>query len=251
MVKFLSRRFGAQLAAALLGIGLAGPSLAGTAYWTVWTAADPANGTATGIITLPDASTVTVTFTALNADGTSGDFLAAFTTANPDWHGWSDFSSDYLSSTVATIPGNTMLQLVGGENETYHVTLSAPIVGPLMDVVSLGANGTNTHYDFNAPFTILSQGGDYWGGCSTCLTQFGNDLIGNEGSGTIQFNGTYSEFDWTVPTGEYWHGFTFGIETTQALQQQQQQNTVPEPGSALLAALALGGMAAAGRMRRR
>ncbi|MBV8603436.1 MAG: VPLPA-CTERM sorting domain-containing protein [Pelomonas sp.] len=199
------------------------------------------------MITLPDSSTVTVTFAAINSDGSPGNFLGAYTASNPEWTGWSDFQSDYLSAQVNTIPGDTMLQLVGGQNETYEVTLSAPIVGPLMDIVSLGAAGTNTQYDFNAPFTILSQGQDYWGGCATCLTQSGNDLIGNEGSGTIQFNGTYSSFDWTVPVGENWHGFTFGIETTQAL--LQQQNSVPEPGGALLVGIALGGLAAARRRR--
>lgn len=244
---------GQWLGAGLLGAGLllavAGPARADTAYWTVWNSADPSQGTATGLITLPDSSTVTVTFTALNSDGSAGNFLGAYTSSNPTWGGWSAYQSDYLSAQVNTIPGGTMLQLVGGQNETYRVDLSAPIVGPLMDIVSLGAGGTNTQYDFNAPFAILSQGQDYWGGCATCLTQSGDTLIGNEGSGTIQFVGTYSEFDWTVPVGENWHGFTFGIETTEALAQQQQQNSVPEPDSALLVALALGGLAAARRRR--
>jgi hypothetical protein len=39
-----------------------------------------------------------------------------------------------------------------------------------------------------------------------------------EGHGTIQFIGTFSTFSWTVPSPETWHGSTFGIRTTQALE---------------------------------
>jgi hypothetical protein len=235
-----------RLALAITCCSIASVVFADPYYYTVWTSANPAGGTAQGVITLPDSSTVTVNFTALNADGSPGNFLGGYTTGTSTWSGWSDYSSDYLSSQVSTIPAPYMLQLVGGQDETYIVTLSAPIVGPLMDIVSLGAAGTNTQYDFNAPFTILSQGYDYWGGCMTCLTQSGDDLIGNEGSGAIVFNGTYSTFSWTVPIGEDWHGFTFGIMTTEALQ----QSGVPEPGSLALFGIGLLGVGAFIRGRR-
>src|SRR6185437_8537024 len=42
---------------------------------------------------------------------------------------------------------------------------------------------------------------------------------GSEGNGTIRFVGTFSTFSWTVPIPEFWHGFTFGIRTTDALAQ--------------------------------
>jgi hypothetical protein len=83
--------------------------------------------------------------------------------------------------------------------------------------VSLGAPGNAITYAFNSPFTIVSQGAGYWG--NGPLTQLpGNVLQGEEGHGTIQFLGTYSTFSWTVPNPETWHGFTFGIRTTQALE---------------------------------
>ena len=123
-----------------------------------------------------------------------------------------------------------MLQLVGGQNQTYKVTLSEAIKDPIMAIVSLGANGTNTTYDFDSPFTILSQGNDYWGGSSTALDQLPGDILrGNEGSGTIQFIGTFSTFSWTVPTPEYWHGFTFGIRTTERIEPTPPPSGVPEP----------------------
>jgi len=58
---------------------------------------------------------------------------------------------------------------------------------------------------------------------------------GAEGHGTIQFIGTFSTFTWVVPTPENWHGFTFGIRTTLAIE----PNPVPEPSALALVALGL------------
>jgi hypothetical protein len=111
------------------------------------------------------------------------------------------------------------LQLSGGQNETYTVSLSQPIKDPIMAIVSLGSPGTATTYDFDSPFTIVSQAAGYFGGSSTALVMLANNVLqGTEGSGTIQFIGTFSTFSWTVPTPETWHGFTFGIRTTEALE---------------------------------
>lgn len=48
------------------------------------------------------------------------------------------------------------------------------------------------------------------------LVQLPNNVLqGAEGHGTIQFLGTFSTFSWEVPITENWHGFTFGIRTTE------------------------------------
>ena len=88
-----------------------------------------------------------------------------------------------------------------------------------MAIVSLGAPGTVITYDFDSPFTIVSQGPGYWGGTNTSLTPLAGDVLqGEEGHGTIRFIGTFASFSWTVPKPEGWHGFTFGIRTTERLE---------------------------------
>jgi hypothetical protein len=104
----------------------------------------------------------------------------------------------------------------------------------------------STRYDFDSPFTIVSQGAGFWGGGSSALVQLPGDILqGNEGHGTIQFIGTFSTFSWTVPTPENWHGFTFGIRTTERIEPSTptQPNTVPDATStAGLLVLSLAGL---------
>jgi hypothetical protein len=155
-------------------------------------------GTATGTITLQGGQTVTVTFAAINADGSAGNLHGA------QWMGtltnyWMP-AAPYISAQVENAPpGTDLLQLAGGMNQTYRVTLSEPIKDPVM--------------------AIVSQGAGYWGGNDMALKQLPGDVVqGNEGHGTIQFIGTFATFSWTVPTPEVWHGFTFAIRTTEALE---------------------------------
>ena len=117
-------------------------------------------------------------------------------------------------------PGTDILQLVGGVNQTYRVTLSEPILDPIMAVLSLGSSGRPTTYNFDSPFTIVSRGTGFWGGNVNTLQQLpGNVLLGNEGHGTLKFLGTFDTFSWTVPTPETWHGFTFAVRTSASLAQ--------------------------------
>ena len=91
-------------------------------------------------------------------------------------------------------------------------------------------------YAFDATPTLISSGQGFWGGCAACLTVSGNNMIGEEGHGVVQFMGSFTSISWTAPVAETWHGFQVGV------------NAVPEPETY---ALMLAGLGAVGFMARR
>ena len=200
-------------------------------YWTDWTSWNPEGGTAIGIITPSSGPAVTVNFQALTSTGATGSFLGV-----ADSSLWLP-STAYTSAQVDNGPNYEGLQLVGDFNMTYRVTLSEPIKDPLMAVTTLGAANDSATYVFDSPFTILSQGPTCCWGTGSLAQLPGNVLEGFEGAGTLQFLGTYSTFSWKVPDPEFWHGFTFGIRTTEALEPTP---SVPEPGTCALFMAGLG-----------
>lgn len=213
----LVRRIALASCAWLSASTLAEPAGAATFNYVDWLAADVPAGTASGVITLPDSSTVTVSFSAIGADGGTGVLHGAQVGAGTNY--WNP-ATPFMSSEVENAPPTPdILQLRGGLNATYVVTLSEPIKDPVMAIVSLGQASVPTTYDFDSPFTIVSQGAGYWGGSATALTALEGDVLeGREGHGTIRFIGTFARFSWTVPTPEQWHGFTFAIRTTERLE---------------------------------
>lgn len=240
-------RTATKLLARVAGIGAlltACSALAAPYYYVDWTSANVGQGTASGVITLPDLSTVNVTFAATYANGSPGTLYGAQTNGGTNF--WNP-TTPYVSAQVDNAPPTSdIIQLSGGVNQIYTVTLSEAIKDPIMSILSLGQGGVPTTYDFDAPFTIVSQGAGYWGGTNTSLTQLPGDILrGTEGHGTIQFIGTFSTFSWTVPTPEAWHGFTFGIRTTEAIEPSH----VPDQSSTL--ALFGAGLAGLALLRRR
>lgn len=230
---------------AAVGLALASSIASAVPYHYVdWQNINPTGGTAFGVITLPDASTVNVGFQAINPTGSPGTFSFGQTQCGTTY--WNP-STPYISTQVDNAPPNCeLLALVGGTNQRYVVSLSEPIKDPIMAIVSLGQPGLATTYDFDSPFDIVSQGTGYWGGNATALQELAGDILeGREGHGTIQFIGTFSTFSWTVPTPENWHGFTFGIRTTERL--DPPNGMVPLPGT--LALLGLGGLLLGTRRR--
>ena len=169
-----------QIRKLCVGLGLALSAISFNAhavpyYYVDWQTENPAGGTASGVITPSSGPAVTVNFDALTASGAHGSFLGV--TGNTLWNP----VSTYQSAQVDNAPGYEGLQLVGGVNMTYTVTLSEAIKDPIMAIVSLGQGGLPTTYDFDSPFTIVSQGPSCcWGGTNTSLVQLpGNVLQGS------------------------------------------------------------------------
>lgn len=213
---------------ALVASAFSTSALANTYYYVDWTSWNPGGGTATGVITPSSGPVVNVQFDAINATGGPGSFMGV---ASGLWTPTGTFTSAEVQN-ASTFEA---IQLIGTQNMTYRVTLSEAIKDPIMAITTLGSGWDPAIYDFDSPFTILSQGPTCcWGGGYDRLTQLPGDVLqGYEGAGTIKFNGTYSTFSWTVPDPEYWHAFTFGIRTTEALE------PTPPPAVPLPAALPL------------
>jgi len=111
----------------------------------------------------------------------------------------------------------------------------------VMAIWSLGAGGAPASFVFSAtePFTIESGGPSVeFGGSS--ITAAGNVVNGNEGNGTIQFNGTFTQITWTNPQFEFYYAFTVGVPGTAP--------AIPEPGT--YATLGTGLLAIAVLLRR-
>ena len=111
----------------------------------------------------------------------------------------------------APVSTDNIIQLVGGNTNVNTVTFSKPVVNPVMAIWSLGAAGTPASFDFINVTPVFVSGGpsaEYGG---SAITISGNDVLGSEGNGTVQFIGTFTSLSWTNPQAEYWYGFNVGI----------------------------------------
>ncbi len=200
-LKFI--RYGCVLALSSLSMQTPAESY----QWIDWiSATEGLNGSATGYIAVPNAG-VAVQY--------SGEVTLAQTEQTTD-------TANYFTPTETyglpnAPPSGEMVALSGTQTQAVNTLhFSKPVTNPVMAIVSLGTPDIATRYQFNTPFSLLKQGSGYWG-TGSLEAQEGNVLVGQEGDGVIQFQGTVESISWTVTGYEEWHGFTIGLKRPETI----------------------------------
>jgi len=245
------------------------------------TATDPNNSAATysyatgttGVLTLPGGSTVYVRLSGevvnpfqggADPDAPSGyrgpSGFSQNGTTSPTY--WSTYphtggASAYSSANVVSLPTNgDHIGLIGNTDGIQTQTLeffsdvgltqATSVSNLVLLVASLGSHVFDASWTFNRDFEVLSDGAgaDQYSGSLVKSNPSAGDyvLTGDEGSGAIQFTGTFSSFSWTVSAGEVWASWNLGASSIPA------PSPVPGAGLAGLTTLGLAGVA---RRRRR
>ncbi len=226
---------GIGLALGLACVVFATPLNAGTVNWTDWTSFNYGIGDGTAFGTIPGATPVGLSYL--------GEVNGSTETSDPsNFNVWTP-PTTFAGGTVSDGPTNPgVIGLEGANTGTNTLTFSQAVVNPVMSLYSMGSLEVLVTYTFSAAFTIESGGPDDYGG-GTILQPSPNVVTGLEGSGTIQFTGTFTSISWTTQGDEVYQGFTVGLPGI---------SSVPEPSSICLCGIAgVVGLAVAAVRRKR
>jgi PEP-CTERM motif len=204
------------------------PGLRAATIWTDWTSATSgAPGSASGIL---DGVAVSYNGEVIGntvIDGTTPD--------------WSNPASSFIGGTVTTSPGTVgdIIALSGTFTGTNTITFGSAIVNPVFAIWSLGQPSSGATFTFDATPTVEAGGPDVYGGGA--ITALGNVVSGQEGSGVVQFTGSFTSISWT-DTSEFYYGFTVGEAAA--------IGETPEPASLALFGAGFAGLALTQRRRK-
>jgi hypothetical protein len=140
-----------------------------------------------------------------------------------------------------------IIAISGGTGIRNTFTFSQAIVNPVMSIVSLGRGSTPVSYTFDAPYEFISGGPNTVFGGVSITRPNAFTVTGQEGNGTIRFLGTFTSLSFETTGGEYWNGFTLGV---QGLAAADEVTVTPEPASVALMGTGLMGVLLVARRRR-
>ena len=184
---------------------------------------------ALGTIAMPDNSTVYVKFNGevVSKNGNSGP--SGFgVTGSTYWSGrlYSASGQAYISTNVPSWPTNgdrigvvgnyiasQTLSFYSDSNRTQPVNVSNIV----MNIYSLGGPTLLGAWDFNQVFSILSDNrsvNSTYGFAKSAPTSGTHRLSAREGTGTIQFNGTFNSISWTVTQPEAFATWNIGVTSS-------------------------------------
>lgn len=162
-------------------------------------------------------------------------------------------AATYLSTNIPNYPtqsdnstiNNDHIGVVGAGNATQTLTFDSPVQNLVMVVYSLGREGSPGQWSFSQDFDILSDNSAVSGGSGFSKSGSGSNylLTGSEGSGAIQFTGTFTQLTWTVTLPEVWASWNVGASSSPA------PSAVPEPTT--MGILGLGALSMVYRARRK
>jgi hypothetical protein len=183
------------LSVALIGLAVS-PALQAATIWTNWTSDTLGTpGSASGSL-----SGITVSY--------SGE-VNGNTVINGTSTDWSNPASSFIGGTVTTSP-STVGDIIT-ENGTFAgtntLTFASAIVDPVFAIWSLGSPSAPASFTFNAVPTFEAGGPDVFVGGA--ITVSGDVVSGREGSGVVQFTGSFTSISWK-DTFENFYGFTVG-----------------------------------------
>jgi hypothetical protein len=184
-------------------------ALAAGAYWLTCGVAQAApidwnawSSSSSGSIA---ADSVGVTF-AIAGTGSVDNLVSNYPSYTP--------TSTFADGTTVSNPPSSadgIIQLAGGNTNVNTLTFSKPVVNPVMAIWSLGAGGAPAEFDFVSATPMFVSGGPSAEFGGSAITISGDNVLGNEGNGTVQFIGTFTSLSWTNPKSEFWYGFDVGI----------------------------------------